>query len=177
MILAIEADGAGYRDSGSVRDRDRLRKEHLERLGWRVHRLWSTAWFTDPGGELAKLRSAFDSAVGAAPPPPPAPEAPAGSVIDTEPPSKREQASCGEVPGSQSRPQGLPQHGKEPGEQEPEPAAEPLPQTGTTLQTARVIPMGAGERYRLTASAPRALPASKESAPPPGNPGQAPNRH
>ena len=70
MILAIEADGAGYRDSGSVRDRDRLRKEHLERLGWRVHRLWSTAWFTDPAGELAKLHAAFDSAVGAAPPPP-----------------------------------------------------------------------------------------------------------
>jgi very-short-patch-repair endonuclease len=69
MILAIEADGAGYRDSGSVRDRDRLRKEHLERLGWRVHRLWSTAWFTDPAGELAKLRTAFDSAVGAAPTP------------------------------------------------------------------------------------------------------------
>src|SRR5262249_6049492 len=57
MILAIEADGAGYRDSGSVRDRDRLRKEHLERLGWHVHRLWSTAWFTDPAGELAKLRA------------------------------------------------------------------------------------------------------------------------
>jgi very-short-patch-repair endonuclease len=56
MILAIEADGAGYRDSGSVRDRDRLRKEHLERLGWHVHRLWSTAWFTDPGGELAPPR-------------------------------------------------------------------------------------------------------------------------
>ena len=35
MILAVEADGASYRDSGSVRDRDRLRKEHLERLGWR----------------------------------------------------------------------------------------------------------------------------------------------
>ena len=71
MILAIEADGAGYRDSGSVRDRDRLRKEHLERLGWHVHRLWSTAWFTDPAGELAKLRAAFDSAVRAAPPAPP----------------------------------------------------------------------------------------------------------
>ena len=70
MILAIEADGAGYRDSGSVRDRDRLRKEHLERLGWHVHRLWSTAWFTDPGGELAKLRAAFDTAVRAAPPAP-----------------------------------------------------------------------------------------------------------
>ena len=48
MILAIEADGASYRDSGSVRDRDRLRKEHLERLGWRVHRLWSTSWFQTP---------------------------------------------------------------------------------------------------------------------------------
>jgi very-short-patch-repair endonuclease len=48
MILAVEADGASYRDSGSVRDRDRLRKEHLERLGWRFHRLWSTNWFHDP---------------------------------------------------------------------------------------------------------------------------------
>ena len=80
MILAIEADGAGYRDSGSVRDRDRLRKEHLERLGWRVHRLWSTAWFTDPESELAKLRAAYTEAVRAAPPvapPDPGPPGPA----------------------------------------------------------------------------------------------------
>jgi very-short-patch-repair endonuclease len=63
MILAVEADGAAYRDSGSVRDRDRLRKEHLERLGWRVHRLWSTSWFADPDAEMAKLRTAYDQAV------------------------------------------------------------------------------------------------------------------
>jgi very-short-patch-repair endonuclease len=75
MILAIEADGVGYRDSGSVRDRDRLRKEHLERLGWRVHRLWSTAWFTDPERELAKLRDAYADAVRTAPPVPPPPPA------------------------------------------------------------------------------------------------------
>ncbi len=56
MILAVEADGASYRDSGSVRDRDRLRKEHLERLGWSFHRLWSTNWFHDPDAEVAKLR-------------------------------------------------------------------------------------------------------------------------
>jgi very-short-patch-repair endonuclease len=75
MILAVEADGASYRDSGSVRDRDRLRKEHLERLGWRVHRLWSTNWFTDPDTELAKLRAAYGEAVRTTPPaPPPAPE-------------------------------------------------------------------------------------------------------
>jgi very-short-patch-repair endonuclease len=65
MILAIEADGLGYRDSASVRDRDRLRKEHLERLGWRVHRLWSTSWFADPEAETARLRAAYESAVAA----------------------------------------------------------------------------------------------------------------
>jgi very-short-patch-repair endonuclease len=73
MILAVEADGAGYRASGSVRDRDRLRKEHLERLGWRVHRLWSTSWFTAPDAELAKLRAAYQEAVRANPPAPPPP--------------------------------------------------------------------------------------------------------
>ena len=69
MILAVEADGASYRDSGSVRDRDRLRKEHLERLGWRFHRLWSTNWFHDPDAEVAKLREAYDQAVAASPRP------------------------------------------------------------------------------------------------------------
>jgi very-short-patch-repair endonuclease len=68
MILAVEADGASYRDSGSVRDRDRLRKEHLERLGWRFHRLWSTNWFHDPDDEVTKLREAYGKAVAAAPP-------------------------------------------------------------------------------------------------------------
>ena len=68
MILAVEADGASYRASGSVRDRDRLRKEHLERLGWRFHRLWSTNWFHDADGEIAKLREAYEQAVAAAPP-------------------------------------------------------------------------------------------------------------
>ena len=76
MILAVEADGASYRDSGSVRDRDRLRGEHLERLGWRFHRLWSTNWFHDPDTEVARLRQAYDQAVAASPPAPSAPEEP-----------------------------------------------------------------------------------------------------
>ena len=29
----------------SARDRDRLRQEVLEGLGWRLHRIWSTDWF------------------------------------------------------------------------------------------------------------------------------------
>ena len=78
-VLAIEADGASYRQSGSVRDRDRLHGEHLQRLGWSFHRLWSTNWFYDAKAEVTKLRDAYDRAVAAAdeaapPPAPPAPE-------------------------------------------------------------------------------------------------------
>jgi very-short-patch-repair endonuclease len=69
MVLAIEADGASYWQSGSVRDRDRLRGEHLQRLGWRYHRLWSTNWFRNPDDEVAKVRDAYRRAVSAAEPP------------------------------------------------------------------------------------------------------------
>ncbi|MFB4274074.1 AAA domain-containing protein [Nonomuraea sp. MTCD27] len=76
MVLAIEADGASYRDSRSVRDRDRLRKEHLERIGWNFHRLWSTNWFHDPQAEADKLRRAYERAVAETDPTPePAPTA------------------------------------------------------------------------------------------------------
>ena len=62
MLLAIEADGTSYRQSGSVRDRDRLRGEHLQRLGWRFHRIWSTNWFRDPDAEITKLQKAYEDA-------------------------------------------------------------------------------------------------------------------
>ena len=69
MVLAIEADGASYRDSRSTRDRDRLRKEHLERLGWTFHRIWSTNWFHDPESEIAKVQQAYREAVARVGPP------------------------------------------------------------------------------------------------------------
>jgi len=68
MVLAIEADGASYRGSGSVRDRDRLRGEHLQRLGWSFHRLWSTNWFHNPQAEMSKLGAAYQRAVAATDP-------------------------------------------------------------------------------------------------------------
>ena len=116
MILAVEADGASYRDSGSVRDRDRLRKEHLERLGWRVHRLWSTSWFTDPDAELAKLRAAYAEAVRANPPapPPPPPDPPAAEPSSAgepsssaPPPAAAEPAPAGEPPLTDDPPRPL----------------------------------------------------------------------
>jgi very-short-patch-repair endonuclease len=63
MVLAIEADGASYHSAGNARDRDRLRQQHLERLGWRFHRVWSTDWFEDPDLEVARIRAAYDQAV------------------------------------------------------------------------------------------------------------------
>jgi very-short-patch-repair endonuclease len=46
-LLGVECDGAPYHSSFSARDRDRLRQQVLEGLGWRIHRIWSTDWYRD----------------------------------------------------------------------------------------------------------------------------------
>jgi very-short-patch-repair endonuclease len=72
MVLAIECDGVTYHSSATARDRDRLRQEHLERLGWRFHRIWSTEWFRHRDTEIARAVAAYKAAV---------------SASDTDPPS------------------------------------------------------------------------------------------
>jgi REase_MTES_1575 len=59
--LGIECDGATYHSSQSARDRDRLRQEVLERLGWTIERVWSTAWFLDPEREVARLNNKIEA--------------------------------------------------------------------------------------------------------------------
>ncbi len=54
-MLGIECDGATYHSSKSARDRDRLRQQVLEDLGWKIYRVWSTDWFRNPDGEMARL--------------------------------------------------------------------------------------------------------------------------
>ena len=63
FALAVEADGAAYHSSRTARDRDRLRQEHLERLGWRFCRIWSTDWFNDHTREVARVLQAHEAAV------------------------------------------------------------------------------------------------------------------
>ncbi len=63
MILAIETDGATYHSSESARDRDRLRQEHLERLGWTFHRIWSQDWFNDREREIARVKTTYEAAI------------------------------------------------------------------------------------------------------------------
>ena len=56
-LAAVECDGATYHSGVSVRDRDRIRQEILESLGWkdRIWRIWSTDWFRNPQGEAERL--------------------------------------------------------------------------------------------------------------------------
>ena len=56
-LAAIECDGASYHSALSVRDRDRIRQEILESVGWRgrIWRIWSTDWFRTPRQETDKL--------------------------------------------------------------------------------------------------------------------------
>ena len=63
MVLAIEADGATYHSTPTARDRDRLRQQVLECLGWRFHRIWSTDWFRDPEGQADLALEAWRKAV------------------------------------------------------------------------------------------------------------------
>ena len=63
FVLAIEADGAMYHSSETARDRDRLRQDHLERLGWKFHRIWSTDWFHHREREVARTVDAFNAAL------------------------------------------------------------------------------------------------------------------
>lgn len=55
-ILGVECDGASYHSAKSARDRDRLRQQILENLGWQLHRIWSTDWFNNPSREAERLR-------------------------------------------------------------------------------------------------------------------------
>ena len=66
FLLGIECDGAAYHSARSARDRDRLRQQVLEGLGWTIHRIWSTDWFRNADAELAKVEIAIRMAQAAA---------------------------------------------------------------------------------------------------------------
>lgn len=61
FLLGIECDGKTYHSSKSARDRDKIRQQILEDLGWSLHRIWSTDWFTNPEIEIKKLVARIQS--------------------------------------------------------------------------------------------------------------------
>jgi len=63
FVLAIECDGATYHSSATARDRDRLRQQMLENLGWTFHRIWSTDWFFRRSEEIERAWNAYQMAI------------------------------------------------------------------------------------------------------------------
>lgn len=62
-VLGIECDGAAYHSARTARERDRLRQDVLENMGWKIYRIWSTDWIKDPATEGAKLIAAVEDAI------------------------------------------------------------------------------------------------------------------
>ena len=46
-LAGVECDGAMYHGSAVARERDKIRQQVLEGLGWKLFRIWSTDWWTD----------------------------------------------------------------------------------------------------------------------------------
>lgn len=62
-VLGIECDGATYHSSRTARERDRLRQDILEQMGWKIYRIWSTDWIKNPTNEKAKLLNVIKEAI------------------------------------------------------------------------------------------------------------------
>ncbi|MBC7548570.1 MAG: DUF3320 domain-containing protein [Polaromonas sp.] len=60
-LVGIECDGRTYHSGATARDRDRLRQHILEKLGWKIHRIWSTDWWLNPDGEIRKILERLQS--------------------------------------------------------------------------------------------------------------------
>jgi very-short-patch-repair endonuclease len=61
-LLGIECDGDAYSNAKSARDRDRLRGQVLENIGWDIFKVWSVEWYRNPERELQRLVAAIESA-------------------------------------------------------------------------------------------------------------------
>ena len=56
-LMGVECDGATYHSSRSARERDVIRQQVLEGLGWDIYRIWSTDWFSNQVREFEKLKN------------------------------------------------------------------------------------------------------------------------
>nr|MCR4714376.1 DUF4011 domain-containing protein [Treponemataceae bacterium] len=63
FVIGIECDGATYHSSRTARERDRLRQDVLEMMGWKIHRIWSTDWIKNTAEEKKRLLKAVANAI------------------------------------------------------------------------------------------------------------------
>ncbi|BBM83359.1 ATPase AAA [Candidatus Uabimicrobium amorphum] len=62
-VLAIECDGVTYHSAYTARERDRLRQQQLEAIGWNFCRIWSTDWFLRKEEEINRVVKAYENAL------------------------------------------------------------------------------------------------------------------
>ena len=75
-FMAIECDGDTYRRAETAHDRDYMRREILQAMGWKYYRVWTAEWFRRHDAEMKALLKAVRDAAGIAEPPVTTPEEP-----------------------------------------------------------------------------------------------------
>lgn len=62
-IMGIECDGVSYHSARTARERDRLRWDMLEAMGWNLYHIWSADWVIDPQAKGKELVDAIEKAL------------------------------------------------------------------------------------------------------------------
>ena len=55
FICGLECDGGAYKDLANTTDRERIRRNMLKSLGWKVHHVWSPDFYRNPKNEFEKI--------------------------------------------------------------------------------------------------------------------------
>ena len=63
VLVGITTDGKMYASSKVARDRDRLREQVLEGLGWKLYHLWSTDWYRNRDLGRKKLLESIEKSI------------------------------------------------------------------------------------------------------------------
>ncbi len=62
-LLGIECDGVPYSTTKTARDRDRLRHEVLEGLGWHLYHVWSLHWMSNKNEVIKQIHTLVEKLV------------------------------------------------------------------------------------------------------------------
>jgi hypothetical protein len=124
--LALACDGPDYHAARTARDRDRLRFQVLQSLGWTLRHVWSTDWIKNPDGELKRVLAALEEPAPPPKEPDPEPEPAPAAVASGDPPP-----DAVSVNGQDAEP--APAY-----ERETEGAADPAPPVAVAYEVARL---------------------------------------
>lgn len=62
VVVAVESDGRRYAEVPSTRERERLRQEQFEAMGWEYVRVWSQSVEREPGADVSRVIEAIRTA-------------------------------------------------------------------------------------------------------------------